>query len=92
MKLTFIGPNGFYDLSLPSRGDGYEDQSIVAMGDGVVSEWHIAVEETGPDGAPILSGMTGDGTGLWFELRLWPSPQIEYWGDRVLIRTDQSAQ
>jgi hypothetical protein len=92
-----IGPQGPYILTFSryasSEWGGYLD---VQVGDHTM---HWEVEEVeDEEGEIILSGLTGFETEeLWgdvFWFRLFPYsgiPHIEFWGDRVICRTDYVA-
>jgi len=43
----------------------------------------------GPSG-PYRISMTQNGPGLWFELRLGSAPEVRYWVDQRLVRTDKT--
>lgn len=88
--IRFSGPDGPYDLLADDSHDFVEDSSFLVNHNGRATRWHIERAETDENGLPVVSGMTADGTGLWFVLTLGLSPRIEYWGNSVLIRADQS--
>jgi hypothetical protein len=88
--LHFAGPNGPYSVSLDDDRPSVEGKSLVVVANDETSHWTIEVDDD-TSGIRELSGMTGDGSGLWFVLRLGSFPEMQYWGDRVLIRTDKTA-
>ena len=88
-SLVFLGPDGPYQLILADRGRGFEDTTIQVRRNGAITEWHVETEAVDPSGPSILSGMTRDGSGLWFELQLSKPPKLRLWGNQVLLRIDQ---
>lgn len=89
--LTFDGPLGRYEIILTEANNSLEDHSISVVAENDKGGWVVEVDDTNANGERTLSGMTRDGTGLWFELRLGAEPQISYWGDRELVRVDKAA-
>jgi len=87
--LSFVGPSGPYRISLQDDGSSLEDQSLVVVTNGETSHWTIEVDESA-SGIRKLAGMTRDGSGLWFELWLGSVPEVQYWGDRRLVRADKA--
>jgi hypothetical protein len=88
--LTFAGPLGRYEIILTETDNSLEDHSIFVVTETGTSGWIVEVDDTNADGERTLSGMTRDGTGLWFELRLGADAQISYWGERELVRADKA--
>ena len=86
-SITFAGPAGLYTITLP-KVSRFEDATLAVVGPDGESEWHIEVEETDADGVFALSGMTRGKAALWFELCLGALPEVRYWSDEVLVRTD----
>jgi hypothetical protein len=87
--LSFVGPSGPYQISLHDDESSLEDQSLVVVRNGETSHWTIEVDERAY-GTRKLAGMTRDGSGLWFELQLGSAPEVKYWADQRLVRTDKS--
>ena len=88
--LSFVGPSELYRISVHDSVASLEDQSLVVVANGETSHLTIEVDESA-DGIRRLAGMTRDGSGLWFELRLGSTPEIQYWADRRLVRVDKGA-
>jgi hypothetical protein len=87
-RMIFAGPAGHYEVAIPESQTSLEDHPIVVSANGATSRWHVHVDDTDASGARRLAGMTGDGSGLWFELALGDPATLSYWGDRVLVRVD----
>jgi hypothetical protein len=87
--ISFVGPRGPYRISLPDCSSSLEDQSIFVIENGETSRWTVEVDETA-SGIRKLAGMTHEPSGLWFELYLGSPPEVNYWGDRTLVRTDKA--
>jgi hypothetical protein len=93
-SIKLLGPQGLYTLAFcryaSSEWEGFLD---VEAADHTM-RWEVeSVDDE--DGVIVLSGGTGFETvELWgdsFWYRLFPfsdTPHIEFWGDRVLCRTD----
>jgi hypothetical protein len=90
MQLAFAGPLGRYEIIIREADASLEDASISVVTDDGDSRWHVEVDETKADGERTLSGMTADGSGLWFELRLGAGAQISYWADCKIVRVDRA--
>jgi hypothetical protein len=86
---SFVGPSGPYRISLHDDESSLEDQLVVVVTNSETSRWTIEVDET-VSGIRKLAGMTRDGSGLWFELRLGSAPEVQYWADQRLVRTDKA--
>jgi hypothetical protein len=86
--LNFVGAGGSYQIVLQDK-PSLEDQSIAVVTSGKTSHWHVEVDERDA-GVRKLAGMTKDGSGLWFELWLGSVPEVQYWADRRLVRTDKA--
>ena len=86
--LNFVGPGGPYQILLQDESS-LEDQSFVVVANGKTSHWRVEVDES-ELGVRKIAGITSDGSGLWFELWLGSFPEVQYWGDRCLIRTDKA--
>lgn len=89
IKLTFKGPSGPYTLDFEPEEDAAVD---VRHGDQRLS-WSIEAA----DGDGTLSGLTRGTTPIWgdvfwFTLTIGPPARIEYWGDRILVRTDHQVR
>jgi hypothetical protein len=86
--LNFAGPDGSYQIIMPDK-PSLEDHSFAVVANGKTSHWHVEVDERDA-GIRKLAGMTRDGSGLWFELKLGPIPEVQYWGNQRLVRTDKA--
>jgi hypothetical protein len=89
-SIAFVGPDGDYTVILPEAGP-YEDVELAIATRQGAQTWRIETDEIDELGTPVLSGMTGGADGLWFVVRLGSPATIEFWGDRVLLRTDSAA-
>ncbi len=94
--LMMTGPEGPYALAFRSTNDGDGEIDVTICGHGMT--WWVTRIEKEDDGKVCLSGMTQGSEDLWndqffFMLRVGSGePTIEYWGDKVLWRTDMSAE
>ena len=92
--VTMAGPEGSYNLSF-SPIDEWDGVIDVAIG-GIQMAWPVTRIEQEEGGRVCLSGMTVGAEEVWndqFFFQLWTGlypPTIEYWGDRVIWRTDSS--
>lgn len=86
--IAFSGPGGRYEVTLPTDAISLEDSALSVVAHGIASSWNVEVDETDAQGTREISGLAGDGSGLWFVLSIGPTSQISYWGDRKLIRID----
>jgi hypothetical protein len=91
-SLVFSGPDGDYEVMAENFHHLTEDDVLCVRRNGATSHWGIETAENSDAGTVILSGMTRDGSDLWFVLTVGPEPKIEYWGDRVLVRVDTRAR
>lgn len=89
-SIVFVGPNGNYTVVLPEEGP-YEDVELAVATHQGVEAWRVETDEIDELGTPILSGMTTGADGHWFAMRLGNPATVEFWGDRVLLRTDRAA-
>lgn len=89
LRLNFESPTrGPYQIEFPETEDGrLLDQALTVISRDGTSHWLIDREDANANGLEI-SGMTGDGSNLWFVLRISDAPEIEYWGDRRILWTD----
>jgi hypothetical protein len=88
-SVVFAGPDGDYTVMLP-EADPYEDAELAVATHQGVQAWRVETDEIDELGTPVLSGMTAGADGLWFVLRLGNPATVEFWGDRVLLRTDRA--
>ena len=86
---SFVGPSGHYRISLHDDGSSLEDQLLVVTANGETSRWAIELDES-LSGTRTIAGMTRDGSSLWFELRLGSTPEVQYWDNQRLVRTDKA--
>jgi hypothetical protein len=88
-----VGPEGCYRLTYSGGGDGVTKVEVAISG--LTMTWPVVIMIEEDDGI-TLCGMTSGSQALWrdqfwFELR--PDarpPRIDYWGDQILWRSDQS--
>jgi hypothetical protein len=86
---AFSGPSGRYEVTVPEGVIDLEDHPLSVFANSVESRWFVETDETNEQGSRTLSGVAGDGSGLWFVLTLGTPCFLSYWGDSGLIRTDK---
>ncbi len=84
----FSFPDGTYELTVSAT----KQDDILVEFLGEIKNWHVHLKEQSGD-LFKLSGMAVWTprileTGCWFELVVGPKPEISYWIDRVIYRTD----
>lgn len=88
--LRFQGPDGVYDVSVPRD----EDTPIEVVHGDLRMQWPVqAMNDSGSSASGLTHGTAiiwGDV--FWFEFVEGPPAQISYYGDGVLVRTDQQAK
>ncbi len=89
-SIIFVGPHGDYTVTLPETGP-YEDVELAVSTHQGAQAWRVETDEFDEFGASVLSGMTSGPDGLWFVMRLTIPATVEFWGDRILLRTDSAA-
>ena len=91
-KLTFVGPEGPYEISFQPT-DEWDGIINVAIG-GLEMQWSVDHADREEGGGIVLGGMTSGSETLWndqfwFELRFGDTPPvIRYWGHKVVLRED----
>jgi hypothetical protein len=89
--ISMSGPEGAYTLSYAPTDD-WDGEIAVSIG-GISMRWAVLNVEEDQKGLR-LGGMTSGSEPLWrdaFWFELWPEadqPRIDYYGDRILWRSD----
>jgi hypothetical protein len=89
--LAFVGPTGRYEVVLQAENTSLEDRPIVVTLSGAESCWFVEIDDMDAAGVRSPSGMTRDGSGLWFKLSLGSVVKIRYWTDGKPVRVDSLA-
>ena len=97
LSIAMQGPQGPYSLSLSRyKSSEYEGWFDVTL-DGKSMRWEVE-EVTEENGVTYIEGLTGFeteevwGDVYWYRLYPYEQPgRIQFWGDRVLCRTDYAA-
>ncbi|WP_430424179.1 hypothetical protein [Phenylobacterium sp.] len=87
--MRFMGPRGRYELSF--RPGERPQVEVAGLGGGSLVWWVDRSERR--DGGWELSGLTHAtkpiwGDVYWFIIHTAGERRVEYWGDRVIVRTD----
>ncbi len=93
-QATFLGPTGPYRaVYLPDDRDGMVD---VFLGEANL-RWSVDFVEDVGGGSFKLCGLSSGsdtmwGDTYWFVLHTGVPVHLDYWGDQVLVRTDELAE
>lgn len=95
-NVTLAGPEGSYELAFHpiDEWDGVIDVVIA----GRRMAWPVTRIEQDKEGRVCFSGVTVGAEAVWndqYFFQLWTGPappKIEYWGDKVIWRTDPSVE
>jgi hypothetical protein len=85
--LTFLGPAGSYRVAYDPEIGSFLFVTLASSH--TAQRWDILVDEIDDHGHPVLRGLAYIDDVYWFDLSLGPDKKIDYWGDKVLVRTDR---